>query len=52
MEAHESIKKLFQLYVGKNFSKAGKVLFGRWLRAEQNQEIKENLLPLIPQLFQ
>lgn len=44
MEAHESIKKLFQLYVGKNFSKAGKVLFGRWLRAEQNQEIKENLL--------
>lgn len=44
METHESIRKLFQLYIGKHFSKTGKVLFGKWFRAEQNQEIKENLL--------
>lgn len=44
MDAHESIKKLFQLYVGKRFSKVGKALFGKWLRAEQDQEIKEHLL--------
>ena len=44
MDAHESIKKLFQLYIGKRFSKVGKALFGKWLRAEQDQEIKEHLL--------
>lgn len=44
MEVHESIKRLFQLYVGKHFSQTGKALFGKWLRAEQNQEVKESLL--------
>ena len=47
MDAHESIKKLFQLYVGKRFSKVGKALFGKWLRAEQDQELRKHLTTML-----
>ena len=43
MKEHESIKKLFQLYIsGKHFSQTGRALFGKWLRAPQDQETKED----------
>mgnify|MGYP006921226450 FL=1 len=45
MKEHESIKKLFQLYIsGKHFSQTGRALFGKWLRAPQDQETKEDQL--------
>lgn len=44
MEAHESIKRIFQLYVGKHFTRAGRAVFGKWLRAQQNQAEKEDAL--------
>lgn len=44
METSESSKKMFLLYAGKRFSKTGRALFGKWLRAEQDREAKENLL--------
>ena len=44
METHESIKRMFQLYVGKHFTRAGRAVFGKWLRAQQNQAEKEDAL--------
>lgn len=44
METHESIKRIFQLYVGKHFTRAGRAVFGKWLRAQQNQAEKEDAL--------
>ena len=44
METHESIKRIFQLYVGKHFTRAGRAVFGKWLRAQQNQAEKEDML--------
>ena len=34
MENDNNIKRIIQLYFGKHFSRSGRVLFGRWLRAE------------------
>ena len=44
METHESIKRMFQLYVGKHFTRAGRAIFGKWLRAQQDQVEKEEML--------
>ena len=44
METHESIKRMFQLYVGKHFTRAGRAVFGKWLRAQQNQVEKKDVL--------
>lgn len=44
METHESIKRIFQLYVGKHFTRAGRAVFGKWLRAQQDQVEKEEML--------
>lgn len=44
MNTNEPIKRIFQLYIGKNFSRRGKALFGRWLFAEQGQEEKNRLV--------
>ena len=34
MTNDNNIKRIIQLYFGKHFSRSGRVLFGRWLRAE------------------
>ncbi len=44
METHESIKRIFQLYVGKHFTRMGRAIFGKWLRAQQDQVEKEEML--------
>lgn len=44
MAVNDSIKKMFQLYVGKHFSEQSRALFGNWLRAETDQQEKEKLL--------
>lgn len=44
MEVYQSIRKIFRLYIGKHFSKAGRAVFGKWLRAEQYHEEKEAVL--------
>lgn len=44
MTAHNSIKKLFRLYVGKQFSENGRRVFGSWLSSEANDQEKEELL--------
>lgn len=44
METHESIKRMFQLYVGKHFTRMGRAIFGKWLRAQQDQVEKEEML--------
>lgn len=44
MITNKSIRKLFQLYIGKHFSKEGRKIFGRWLRAETNRQEKEDQL--------
>ena len=37
MKEHESIKKLFQLYIsGKHFSQTGRALFGKWLHIPEH----------------
>lgn len=44
MEVNQSIRKIFRLYIGKHFTKAGRTVFGKWLQAEQYQEEKETVL--------
>ena len=44
METHESIKRIFQLYIGKHFTRMGRAVFGKWLRAQQDQVEKEEML--------
>lgn len=44
METHESIKRIFQLYIGKHFTRVGRAIFGKWLRAQQDQVEKEEML--------
>lgn len=44
MEVHQSIRKIFRLYIGKHFTRAGRAVFGKWLRAEQFHEEKEAVL--------
>jgi len=40
MEENNNIKRLIQLYFGKRFSRSGRILFGRWLRAEDGMKEK------------
>lgn len=44
MEHDNTIKQIIQLYFGKHFSRPGRVLFGRWLRAEDGASEKADLL--------
>lgn len=44
MEVHQSIRKIFRLYIGKHFTRVGRAVFGKWLRAEQFHEEKEAVL--------
>lgn len=44
MEHENTIKRIIQLYFGKHFSRSGRVLFGRWLRAEEGASEKSDWL--------
>lgn len=44
MKANKQTKRIFQLYIGTDFSRQGKILFGRWLLAEQHQKEKSALV--------
>lgn len=44
MEENDDTKRLMRLYFGKHFSRYGRVLFGRWLRASDDKPRKEELL--------
>lgn len=44
MENDNNIKRIIQLYFGKHFSRSGRVLFGRWLRAEDGASEKTDML--------
>ena len=41
MEENNKIKQLMQLYFGKHFSRYGRILFGRWLKADDAKTEKE-----------
>lgn len=44
METDNNIKRIVQLYFGKHFSRSGRALFGRWLRAEDGVSEKNDIL--------
>ncbi|WP_455637771.1 FecR family protein [Parabacteroides sp.] len=44
MEENDNIKQLMQLYFGKHFSLYGRILYGRWLRANDNKLQKDEIL--------
>lgn len=44
MEGNDTIKRVIQLYFGKHFSRSGRLLFGRWLRAGGDTEEKTDVL--------
>lgn len=44
MEENDDTKRLMRLYFGKHFSRYGRILFGRWLRASDDKRRKEELL--------
>lgn len=44
MEEHNNTKQLMQLYFGKHFSRYGRILFGRWLKADDAKREKEEML--------
>ena len=44
MTNDNNIKRIIQLYFGKHFSRSGRVLFGRWLRAEGEASEKSDML--------
>ena len=44
MEENNKIKQLMQLYFGKHFSRYGRILFGRWLKADDAKTEKEEML--------
>lgn len=44
MEENNHIKRLMQLYFGKHFSGYGRILFGRWLKADSEQGQKSGIL--------
>lgn len=44
MEQKDYIRKVIQLYFGKKFSQNGKILFGRWLRANNHNLQKTEVL--------
>lgn len=44
MEENNRIKKIIRLYFGKHFSQNSRILFGRWLRAENGEASKNGML--------
>ena len=44
MEEDNKIKKIIRLYFGKHFSLNSRILFGRWLRAENGEAEKNSML--------
>ena len=44
MGLNNTIRRIFSLYIGKHFSKQGIALFGHWLRAENNEKEKDEIL--------
>lgn len=44
MEENNNTKELMQLYFGKHFSRYGRILFGRWLKADDAKMEKEEIL--------
>lgn len=44
MEEHNNIKRIIGLYFGKHFSRYGRILFARWLRADDEKEEKTEAL--------
>ena len=44
MEENNNTKQLMRLYFGKHFSRYGRILFGRWLKADDGKIEKEEML--------
>lgn len=44
MEENNNTKQLIRLYFGKHFSRYGRILFGRWLKADDGKIEKEEML--------
>lgn len=44
MEENNNTKQLMRLYFGKHFSRYGRILFGRWLKADDAKEQKKEIL--------
>lgn len=44
MKQNNTTKQLMQLYFGKQFSRYGRILFGRWLKADDAKMEKEQML--------
>lgn len=44
MEGYNNIKQLMRLYFGKHFSRYGRILFGRWLKAADVRILKDEML--------
>lgn len=44
MENDNFIRRIIQLYFGEHFSRTGRALFGRWLRAEEGESQKTEIL--------
>ena len=44
MEENNKTKQLMQLYFGKHFSRYGRILFGRWLKADDGKIQKKEML--------
>jgi ferric-dicitrate binding protein FerR (iron transport regulator) len=44
MEVHNDSKRIIGLYFGKHFSRYGRILFARWLRADDEKEEKTGVL--------
>lgn len=44
MEENNNTKQLMRLYFGKHFSRYGRILFGRWLKADNGKIEKEEIL--------
>lgn len=44
MQEKNRAKRIMQSYFGKKFSRYGRSLFGRWLKAEEDKELKTTLL--------
>lgn len=44
MEENDNTQRLMRLYFGKHFSRYGRILFGRWLKASDDKSRKEDIL--------
>ena len=51
MTNDNNIKRIIQLYFGKHFSRSGRVLFGRWLRAEGGASEKSDMLQACKDIY-